>query len=534
MLYACRDAGIKIYDFRHESAAGNAADAYARMTGKPGVLITTAGPGITNALTPMAEAYETQVPIVHIGGASPLNQNESGPLQETDTVGAMSTYCKWCTKLYHADRIPEYLSIAFRHATGNRPGPVYLEIPMDLAYGSADVDTVYFPRNTRTEALPFGDPAYIQRAAELLANAKRPVMAIGETARFASEYGESVQELANYLKMPVLVQLHSRGVFADESENELFTLGDGAFPKADVILELCVDNSLQMNRGKAPLFPADGDAKIIQVHTDRTQIGYNCPADVGIVAGAGPAATQLLEAVKALVPPVTDEAWVEQARELTVEKRKPIVEGFTSTLLPSHPGRIAAEVAKFLDEQARDWHVLCDGGDCATWITLAAKAHYPAQVFRNGKLGTIGTSAGYVTGCWAADGKPVLYYVGDGSFGFYAMEFDTYVRFGIPVVCVISNDSGWGMIRLSQELVSPKYLAEHGHCTVDLAHMRAYETIPAMWGGVGVKVTHYDDIIPAIEKIRDSGLPGIVNVECNRHEMSPRTRAFAKRESFVR
>jgi acetolactate synthase-1/2/3 large subunit len=525
IFYGCREEGIKVIDFRHECAAAYAADAYARVTGKPGIVVTTAGPGITNATTAMAEAAETGMPLIHIGGASPIRENDSGAMQNVASLECMSTFCKWAKKIIHTDRIPEYVSMAFRQALDESPGPVYLEVATDTVHEQVEEDTVYFPRDYRTDAMPFGDPAYIEKAAELLANAKRPVMVLGESARFSSEYGENVEALATYLRMPVFAVTPARGLFADESENELFVLGEAAAVQADVVLELGVDNSHHVGKGRAPKF--NKDAKFIQVHADKTMIGYNTPADVGIVAGTGAAAQQLLEAVKAKMGPVTDESWVEEARALTAKAMAPFAEAAVSTIMPIHPGRCAAEVAKFLDTEARDWHVICDGGDAAQWIHYNAKAHYPGQVIKFGKLGTIGAGTGFTTGAWAADKKPVLYYTGDGSFGFYSMEFDTFVRHGVPVVCVISNDSAWGMIKLSQELKFPEYIKEHGHCANQLAYMRAYEKLPEMWGGVGVRVTHYDEIIPAIKKVYESGKPGIVNVQVNEHEMSPRTRSFA-------
>jgi acetolactate synthase-1/2/3 large subunit len=144
-------------------------------------------------------------------------------------------------------------------------------------------------------------------------------------------------------------------------------------------------------------------------------------------------------------------------------------------------------------------------------------------------LGTIGAGAGFSIGAYMADKKPVLYFTGDGSFGFYPMEFDTMAKRGIPVVCVISNDSSWGMIRLSQELMMPEFIkARGGHHSANLLYpMREYENMPSVWGGVGVKVTKIEEIIPAIETVWKSGKPGIVNVEVDPSKYSPRTLSFA-------
>jgi acetolactate synthase-1/2/3 large subunit len=525
ILYGCREEGIKVIDVRHECSGGYAAEAYAKVKGKPGVLITTAGPGITNATTAMAEASETGMPVIHIGGGSPLSQNDMGPLQDINSFGAMSVFCKWARKIYSAKRIPEYVAMAFRNALDDTPGPVYLEIDVDILIQKFEEDTIYWPEKYRAKTSPFGDPGLIEEAADALLKAEKPAMILGDQARFSNKYNEAVEELANYLKIPVYAMTSARGVFGDESKNELFRIGDGAIRGADVILELSVDHTYKIGMGRAPRL--NGDALKIMVNPDATKIGYNAPADIGIIAGTGAAAKQLLDIIKDKTNPVEDEKWVNEARELTNKVKADYIEAAQSTLLPIHPGRVSAEVAKFVETEGKDWHVICDGGDASCWMDAHATATYPGQVVRYGPLGTIGTGQGYSLGAWAADGKPVLYYTGDGSFGFYAMEWDTYVRQNIPLVCVISNDSSWGMIKLSEEMKKPDYIKKNGHLATTLEHMRAYEKMPEMWGGLGIRVEHYDDIIPAIRKIRDSGKPGIVNVEVNQGVMSPPTAAFS-------
>ena len=525
ILYGCREEGISVIDVRHECSGGYAADAYAKVTGKPGVLITTAGPGVTNATTAMAEASETGIPIIHIGGGSPLRENETGPLQNVSSFECMSAFCKWSRRIYHANRIPEYVAMAFRYALDGMPGPVYLEIPADILMGSFEEEEIYWPRDYRTPAQGFGDPALVEKAADLLIAAKKPAMILGEAARFCAEYAQAVEELANYLKIPVLAMTTARGVFADESKNELFTIGDGGMAAADVILELGVDHSYKIGKGKAPR--VNGDACRIMVHQDGVKIGYNAPADIAMIASASAVAKQILAVVKEKTSPVTSTEWIDEARAITRKIKSSYIEAAKSDICPTHPGRIASEVAKFISEEAQDWHVVCDGGDSASWMDANAVARYPGQVVRYGPLGTIGTGPGFTMGAWAADQKPVLYYTGDGSFGFYSMEFDSFIRHGIPVVCVISNDSAWGMIKLSEGEKRKEYIAQHGHLATTLAHMRAYEKMPEIWGGIGVRVTKTEDIIPAIRAVRDSGLPGIVNVECDQKEMSPPTAAFS-------
>lgn len=523
IFYGCRAEGIEVMDFRHENAACNAADAYARVTGRPGVVITTAGPGVTHTVTAMSEALAQGVPLIQIGGASPVIEDETGPLQNLNTLEIMSTVSKWSRKISHTHRIPEYVAMAYRHAFSSTPGPVYLEIGMDVLKKTVEEDKVMFPEKYRTETQPFGDPAFIEKAAQMLVDAKKPAMIVGDHARFCSGYGESVRELAEYLKMPVMVQTMSRGLFADEEENPLFTIGFGV-AGSDVVLLLNVLNDYRLAKLKQPLIAPN--ARLIQVHPDVTKIGYNAPAEIGIVGGAGAVASQLLQAVKSMADKREDLSWPTEAELLAQFIDAEYQTGFTSDEIPMNPGRCAWEVANFLKNKGRDWTVVCDGGDAAQWIKAAVKARRPGQILNMGPNGTIGTGTGFTIGAWAANRKPVLYYTGDGSFGFYPMEFDTFAKLGIPVVCVISNDSAWGMIKLSETLTNPGEVNERGHCGVDLCHMRPYEKMADLWDGYGEQVRRPEDIVPAIERAAATGRPSIINVEVNKQSMSPITKMF--------
>jgi acetolactate synthase-1/2/3 large subunit len=158
---------------------------------------------------------------------------------------------------------------------------------------------------------------------------------------------------------------------------------------------------------------------------------------------------------------------------------------------------------------------------------IAATASRPGQIHSTGPNGTIGTGPGLAVGAWAANRKPVLWYTGDGSFGFYAMEMDTMAKLGIPAVCVISNDSAWGMIRLVEKYIRPDEVDEKGHCNVELHHMRSYEKMAAMWDGHGEVVTNPEEIVLAIKRAAANGKPSIINVEVNKVSLSPFIAAYA-------
>lgn len=517
IYYGCREEGIRVIDTRSEATAIYAAEAYAKVTGIPGVVVTTAGPGVTNTTSGMVEAKVSGVPIIHIGGAVRLSALDSGEDQDINSVEIMSAVSKWARKIYETSRIPEYVSMAFRHALAPKQAPVYLEIGRDALFAEVDEGEVLFPLNYRAEAPSFGEPSLIEEAADLLLSAQRPVMMIGNDARFSSQYGEAIAELADYLQIPVAVLSMVQGVFADEELNPLFRLR-GAQSAADVVLMLGVENDISINRCRPPAF-AEG-VKLIQVNSDATKIGYNAPSAIGIVGGAGAVARQILDVVKSTTSKRTKTNWVKEATKLVQDTNKPYVDGFMSDAIPMNPGRCAFEVSNFLNSEGADWTVVMDGGDAGLWIRAAVTARRPGQLLTMGINGTIGIGAGYTIGAWAANEKPILYYTGDGSFGYHAMEFDTFCRFGIPVVCVISNDSAWGMIKQAAKIYHPEKVAE-GYVGVELTHMRAYEKLASMWDGYGERVTQPEDIVPAIMRGAATGLPSIINVEVDQVTASP-------------
>lgn len=520
IFYGMRNAGIEIIDMRHEAAAMYAATAYTRASGKAAVVVTTAGPGVGNTLAGMMEAKSLGIPLLQIGGAVTTRTRDAGSLQDMSTLTVMESCCKWARKVIHTDRIPEYISMAFRHAKDLNPGPVYLEIPADLLSAKVEEDTTLFPVHYRTDAIPSGDPALIDKAAELLINAERPAMVVGDGARFSiGDKADAVSALSDYLKMPLgIAGSACRGLFGDETKNPLLRLNLSA--EADVILTLGCRFDFQMGMGKG----IPEDATVIQVHTDMQQIGFNLRADMGIVGGAGPVAGQLLDAIKSKKKKPADAGWV-GSPWTDSGSRVPDFMKFDGT--PIHPGRCAYEVAKFMEVEGADWNLAHDGGEAQVWMTIAAAAHRPGQIHATGATGTIGTGPALAIGAWVANRKPVLWYTGDGSFGFYPMEMDTMARLGIPVVCVISNDSAWGMIKLAEKYIRPDEIEEAGYCNVDLQHMQAYEKIVSMWDGHGERVTDPEEIIPAIRRAVANGKPSIINVEVDKVSLSPMIAGYA-------
>jgi len=523
IFYGMRDNGIEIIDMRHECGAVYAAIAYTRSSGKAAAVVTTAGPGVGNTIAGMMEAESLGIPLIQIGGAVTMQERDRGDLQDMDTLRVMKTCSKWAKRPTYVHRLPEYVSMAFRYAMSPTPGPVYLEVPTNLCGQKVNEEDVTWPVSYRAHSIPFGDPALINEAAELLANAERPAVVIDDGARFGvGDHAGALAELSDYLKMPVGASGSSvRGLFGDETENPLVRMN--ASGNADVVLTLGCKFDFRLGKGRG----IKPDTKVIQVHADSNWLGFNLRADVGIIGGAGPVASQLLEAVKSKKAKPADASWVPTPKTNWPED---LAGAYHSEGSPIHPARCAGEVAKFLATDGRDWNIITDGGEASVWMGGAARVTRPGQIHGSGANGTIGTGPCLAIGAWAANGKPALWYTGDGSFGFYTMEMDTMARKGVPVVCVISNDSAWGMIRMEQKLYRAEKIKEKGQANTELFDMRDYHKLVSMWDGHGEKVTDPAEILPAIKRavpVALEGKPSLINVEVDHVSPSPAVAGYA-------
>jgi len=524
VIYACRTEGIKVIDVRHENAGVYAADAYARATGRPGVILATVTPGVMQTMQGVFEARAAGSPLLVISASVSVDEFDSGAEQDMgmDTISILKSNTVWAAKIFETHRIPEYVTKAFRQMLGAAPGPAYLEVPANIMKTKVELDDVKFPQKSRVMTQAFGDPALIDKAAETLAKAKQPVLVIGDAAGFTREGGsKAIQELVDYLNLPVYATTMARGLFGDEDDLR-FRIGEGALSEADVIVTLSAAMNFRLNNGQPPMI--NDKATFIQIHPDIRMIGFNCPADIGIVAGAGAAARQLAEAVRAKTGKREDSAWVDKAAGLHAAYRADWDEAYNyENITPMHPARLAAAVGKFLNEEAKDWSIAVDGGDSYEWIMRATRMHKPGQIVGYAANGTIGTGQGFAMGQWFAHGEkaPVLEYTGDGSIGFYLGEFDTMARFGIQVICVVSNDAQWGMVKLAETMRNADEVA-NGYIATTLVERR-YEKIAEALGGYGEYVEDINEVVPAIKRAAASGKPSIINVKVDNSHPCPFT-----------
>lgn len=506
---------IKTIDVRHEQAAAMMAHAWSIYKNKPGVCLVTAGPGFTNALTGIANAFLDNAPLVVLCGRHPLRDDLTGALQEMNQVDMVKPITKWSATCYDIKRIPEYLATAFRQAIQGRPGPVFLELPPDILFVSMDEKEVHFPvkKKHRTVTRPHDDE--LEAAAKLINSAQKPLF-IGGSGIGMSGGNQSFKRFIEKIGFPFALLNNGRGVLPDTHP---LSINDGAFtavsavaPQADVIIAAGIRFNWVMQATK--LFP---DAKVVRIDIDPHEIDRNRTSEVGLVGDCG----QVFDALTPLVNAARHDDWVGKVKKAYKAFMTTETDQKNTASDPIHPFRL---VARIMEEFGPDAYYISDGGDTSYYGMAGFLSNHRAGVLTpaGALLGCLGTGIPFaMTAKLAHPDKPVILLHGDGSFGFNAMEFDTMVRHNIPVVCVVNNDCAWGMIKHSQEMS-----IGCDRCTCSELGMRHYEKVVEGLGGHGELVTQDDDIIPAIKRAVASGKPACVNVVTDPTVSSPATAMF--------
>jgi len=496
---ACLEAGIRIIDTRHEQAAAHMAEGWSIFTGQMGVCAVTAGPGLTDAVTAVANAYQSNTPMLVLGGRSALGENDIGSLQDINQMALMQPVTKWARICHHTRRIPEYMSMAYRHALSGRPGPVYLELPMDVLFGKVEASNVSFPSNYRSLARPAGDPQSLKEAAAILAKAERPLILAGSGCLWSGA-GKALAAIAERCGIPVITKTGGRGVLPDSHRCALSgSMLDlmSVMTQADTILMLGTRFNFLLMYGRTFQPPV----KVIQVDIEPTELGFNRGPDVGIFGDI----RLVLEDLTNRMPKNPDRHWTAEAKDMV----KAAVQSGRSAIdldaYPIHPRRLVEEIAQCAGSEAI---YICDGGDIMLWGSEVFPAARPASVVATGPLGCLGVGLPFALAAKLADpARQVILLSGDGTFGLNGMEFDTAVRHNVPVVCVVGNDQAWGMIKHGQEIVYGKDRV----CGCELGPVR-YDLMVQALGGYGEFVERPEGIRPAIERALKAGRPSCVNV----------------------
>ncbi|PWV74610.1 acetolactate synthase-1/2/3 large subunit [Prauserella marina] len=512
----CVDEGIDVIDVRHEQVAAHAADGYARVTGKPGCAVVTAGPGTTDAVTGVANAFRAESPMLLIGGQGALSQHKMGSLQDLPHVDMMSPITKFAATVPATERAADIVSMAFRECYHGAPGPSFLEIPRDVLDAKVPVDKARVPRagGYRASTRSAGDPAAIERLADLIVHAEKPCVLLGSQV-WTCRATEAAIEFVRTLNVPAFMNGSGRGTLAPEDPHHLQLARRYAFSNADLIIIVGTPFDFRMGYGKR-LSP---DATVVQIDLDYRTVGKNRDVDLGIVGDAGLVLSSVTQAASGRIDngSVGRKSWLEELRSVETaayEKRLPRQ---LSEASPIDPYRLVHEINEFLTP---DSLYIGDGGDIVTFSGQVVQPKSPGHWMDPGPLGTLGVGIPFALASkYARPDKEVVCLFGDGAFSLTGWDFETLVRFDLPFIGIVGNNSSMNQIRYGQ---IQKYGESRGRVGNTLGNV-PYGQFATMLGGYGEEVTDPADIRPALERARESGKPSLINVWVDPEVYAPGT-----------
>ncbi len=518
----CIDEGIRIIDVRHEQVAAHAADGYARQTGKLGCVVTTAGPGCTNAVTGIATAFRSESPVLHIGGQGALTQHKMGSLQDLPHVDLMTPITKFAATVPSTERVADMISMAIREAFNGAPGPAYLEIPRDVLDREVDITKAVIPKpgHYRASTRSLGDPRDIEKLADILVNSERPAILYGQQVCAARGHEEAFALLRG-LDIPGYFNGASRGLLPPGDPHHFDRTRGNAFADADVIVIVGTPFDFRMGYGRR----ISSKLKLVQIDQDYRTVGKNRDIDLGLVGDPGAILGAVLQAASGRLKQdkrQLRQQWLKKLTEAEAAATEKLMPLFKSNNTPIHPYRVAYEINEFL---ADNTIYIGDGGDVVTISAQAVRPRRPGQWMDPGALGSLGVGTGFAIAAGLANPKKeVLCYYGDGSFGMTSFDMETANRFGVPYLAVIGNNSAMNQIRYGQ---LAKYGEERGNVGNLLGDV-PFGKFAEMLGGYGEEVRDPAQIAPALRRGREAVARlkrcAVINVWVDPREYAPGTK----------
>ncbi len=544
ILVGAESHGIRVVDVRDEKHAAFAADATARMTGLPGVVAITAGPGVTNTVTAVKNAQMAQSPVLVLGGATATVLRGRGSLQDIDQIALMAPVTKWATRVTTVKALGPTIDRAIEVAMEGVPGPVFVEIPVDLLYPKDVVKSWYIkeagldnpttlpekglelamrgylkrqfgqphihvdleiPRPSLSQ-LPFFDDLkeQVAKAAQMLNKAKRPVLVIGSQAlvNFTPAQADELAAAVEALGMPVFLGGTARGLLGRFSDIQFRHKRSAALKKADVVFVAGFPFDFRLGYGRS----ISSKAKLVSANLSAVDLKKNRRPTLGIEMHPGSFLIQVSKIANQ--DKASWNGWFDEIRAREVARDAEIVE---QSKIPNSEALInPLDFFLQMEEQmADDAALVVDGGD---WVATAAyvlRPRKPLAWLDPGVFGTLGVGGGFAVGASACVPDRECWIIwGDGSSGYSISEFDTYVRHGMAPIAVVGNDGSWAQIAREQVEVLGTALGTELLRT-------DYHKIAEGYGGVGLLLTDPKKIgktIAEARKIAATGKPVLINI----------------------
>ena len=537
IFVSAENIGIRVIDTRHEVNAVFAADAVSRLTGIPGVATVTAGPGLTNTITAVKNAFLAQSPLVLLGGAAATILKGRGSLQDINQMSLMRPNVKWAASISKVKDIIPTLEKAFEMAQEGVPGPVFVECPIDILYGEELVREWYGAKSTETPprniqermiqwyvnrharkifedkdkltfnppkavAIPTHTDADIERVLRRLQQAKKPLLILGSGAMMLPQKADELAAAVQRLGIPVFLSGMGRGLLGKENNLQMRHKRKEAIKEADFIILAGVPNDFRLDYGNHI-----GHRPYASINRSSEDLYKNKRPTVSVLANPEEFLIDISKKFQGAYPD-----WVQQLRKRDEAREQQINVQAGEKLNGMNP----VELFRKLDPILGDNTILiADGGDFVGTASYTLRPRAPLSWLDPGVFGTLGVGAGFALGAKLVfPEKDVWIIYGDGSAGYSLMEYDTFVRHKLPVISLIGNDACWGQIARDQV----EFLKSD--CALMLEHSN-YEMIGKAFGADGKRVENIPDFVAAakdaISKSRKN-IPYIINAIIGKSE----------------
>jgi acetolactate synthase-1/2/3 large subunit len=498
---AARNQGMRVVDVRHEQTATFAAEAYAKLTRRPGFAALTAGPGITNGVSAMTTAYFNGSPVVVLGGRAPEGRWGSGSLQEMDHVPVVHSITKSALTVKDASKAAEMVHAAARLSMTPHRGPTFLDFPLDV-FGPAAGDLPHVDECVGKGCSPDADDVAV--LVSMIARAERPAFIVGSDVYWDGAW-DDLRAAVEHLRVPCFFNGLGRGMLPASHELAFLRTRGVLKKRADLVVVLGTPLDFRLGFGRF------GQARVAHVVDSDAQRA----AHVSVPTVAGDTALTLRAFADYVGERTNHDDWIAELRTLELAGRASDAALLATDESPIKPSRIYGELSKRL---ANDAVVICDGGDFASYAGKFVEVQQPGCWLDTGPYGCLGNGLGYATAARVVrPSSQVVLLLGDGAAGFSLMDADTLVRHGLPVVMVVGNNGMWGLEKHPMQAIYGWDMA------CDLQPACRYDEVVRALGGAGELVTDPAQIGPAMDRAFASGVPYLVNVVTDPGDQYPRS-----------
>ena len=534
ILVGCEKENINIIQVRDEVSAVFAADAVSRLTDSVGVAIVTAGPGVTNTITAIKNAQMAQSPVLLIGGAAATLLKGRGSLQDIDQISLLKTYVKSAVSVKKTRDVIPTLANALNIAISGVPGPVFVELPIDLLYPEEDIrkefinqlpksgyfgkianwyverhlNDLFSSKKSSIKVKPVKqfklDQRKIDKAALAIVKAKKPVFLLGNQVTQNKEFLPMCLKSIDKLSVPTFTSGMARGCFGSSDKYFFRHNRKHALKNADVVVTLGIPLDFRLGYG----FSINKDATLIAVNKSKEDLNKNRKPDIGIHADP----SRIMHEIGKIINPPSCKEWIKELTGLEEKRETEILQFSKYETDFVNPVHLCKTIDKFIDEESI---LVADGGDFVGTASYTIRPRSALGWLDPGPFGTLGVGGGFAIGAKSSfPKKEVWVFYGDGASAYSLAEFDTLCRHKLPVIAIIGNDASWQQIAREQKQMLGSNIG------TELA-FNAYEKVVEGYGGKGYYVENHDTLDETLKRAKEDaklGYPVLVNIKISKSD----------------